>query len=248
MTFLLIVLFVFIILVIIVMFMFLKRVVININKQSRDYFVDKLQTYDELISEKEEKLKGLNNRIKSRENNKEISKEIEKEDLLYTYDIKNIDYQDSNIFKKMKDIDSRFNINNIKIIERFIDKNVNDNDLLYYNQLVELKDKLDQSFIYKLVSKKSDIQEKEIKKIFIGDMAKIVDDFLKKNKSFNILKFVSYFDKIIKKEDPYIYVYVSSDKENYNDVNSFIRTRVDPNIYKGINIIYKGKLYDYSLK
>ena len=200
MTFLLIVLFVFIILVIIVMFMFLKRVVININKQSRDYFVDKLQTYDELISEKEEKLKGLNNRIKSRENNKEISKEIEKEDLLYTYDIKNIDYQDFNIFKKMKDIDSRFNINNIKIIERFIDKNVNDNDLLYYNQLVELKDKLDQSFIYKLVSKKSDIQEKEIKKIFIGDMAKIVDDFLKKNKSFNILKFVSYFDKIIKKE------------------------------------------------
>lgn len=248
MNFLLVILFVFIILVIIVMFMFLKRVVVNINKQSRDYFVDKLQTYDELISEKEEKLKGLNKRIKSEEGNKVISKDLEKNDLLYTYDIKNIDYQDLDIFKKMKDIDSRFNINNFKIINQFIELYFEECDIVYYNQLLDIRGKLDQSFIYKLVSKNANNQEEEIRKIFTQDMARIVDDFLKKNKKFNILKFVSYFDKIIKKEDPYIYVYTSSEKENYNKINSFIRSRVDENIYKGIAIIYRGKLYDYSLK
>ena len=58
-----IIVFAIVILLIAIMFFFLKRTVIRINQQSKDYFVDKLQAYDDLISQREETLKGLNESI-----------------------------------------------------------------------------------------------------------------------------------------------------------------------------------------
>ena len=48
--------------------------------------------------------------------------------------------------------------------------------------------------------------------------------------------------------DPFVYVYVGNSKENYDHLHEFVKTKVDENIFKGVSIIYKGKLYDYSLK
>ena len=45
-----------------------------------------------------------------------------------------------------------------------------------------------------------------------------------------------------------MYVYVGNSKENYDHLHEFVKTKVDENIFKGVSIIYKGKLYDYSLK
>ena len=92
-----------------------------------------------------------------------------------------------------------------------------------------------------------DLEENNIREI-LGDLASILDDFNKKHKKFNLLKFISYFDKIIMVEDPYIYIYVGDSKENYDKLHPFIRTKVDDHIVKGISIIYRGKLYDFSLK
>jgi flagellar basal body-associated protein FliL len=47
-----IIVFAIVILLIAIMFFFLKRTVIRINQQSKDYFVDKLQAYDDLISQR----------------------------------------------------------------------------------------------------------------------------------------------------------------------------------------------------
>ena len=75
-----------------------------------------------------------------------------------------------------------------------------------------------------------------------------MDDFKKKNKKFEVKKFISYFDDIISKVDPYVYVYVGTKDENYDSIDRFIRTKVDSNIFRGVSIVYKSKLYDYSLK
>ena len=82
-----------IILLIVVMFMFLKKTVIKINQQSKDYFVDKLKAFDALIAEKEEVLKGLNESIEEKQ--KELlNQEAEKNNVeaVYLYDEKSIDY------------------------------------------------------------------------------------------------------------------------------------------------------------
>lgn len=247
-TALLVILFVFIGLLIGVMFLFLKKTVIKINQQSKDYFVDKLQVYDELIIEKEKKLKGLNEKLEIKQ--KEIDDSGESKEVVqdvYLYDLKNINYQDDKVFEKMKDIENRFNINNVGLVKKFIKNNFTEEPVLYYNRLIETRDKLNQDLIYKMVSKSS-LEQEEVVRGLLAEDSGLLDDFKKKNKRFNILKFTFYFDKIIDKADPYVYVYVGNENENFDDIHPFVRTKVDKAIYKGIFIVYRGKLYDYSLK
>ena len=86
------------------MFIILKKTVGIVNEQTKSYFVNKLQGYDDLITEKENKLNEIDELIKSRE----IGKENNKKELSkggYAFDTNVIDlfnstqYQDKNIFE-----------------------------------------------------------------------------------------------------------------------------------------------------
>lgn len=247
---LVIIILVFVALLILVMFLFLKKTVIKINQQSRDFFIDKLQAYDNLLFEREEKLKGLKSDIEQQQKILDEGKEnVSTGNSIYLFDQKNIDYQDETIFKKMKEVDQRFNIDTVKLVKRFVKEHFQDDTVLEYNKYNSVRKEFDQKMMFKLISLRPTEQEKEVKRI-LGDCAYIVDEFKNKNKTskFEVKKFISYFDKIIDKVDPYIYVYVGSNNENYDSVDEFIRTKVDENIFRGISIVYRGKLYDYSLK
>ena len=218
-TLILVVLFVFVGLLILIMFLFLKKTVIRINQQSKDYFIEKLQIYDDLINEKEEKLKGLNKEIES--NKKKIGNDSATNNLepsIYLYDFRNIEYQDDDIFKKMKMIDQKFRVDSLAIVRNFVSKHFDENRVSYYERLTHVRKKFNQKFIYDLVTKSEKIQEMKVRGM-LQDMVSVLDDFKKKNKKFEILKFVSYFDKIISSADPYIYVYVGSKSENYDFVH-----------------------------
>lgn len=240
----------FIVILVLIMFFFLKNIISRINQQSKSYFVDKLQVYDNLINEKEEKLNGLNEKIKKKETQifSIDNNDMSENNSVFLYDLKNIDYQDDKIFSKMKDIDERFKFDSSKVIKKFIKDYFNESDVSYYKSLIDIKKKLNKDKIYYLVSKSRSVQEEYLRYIFKGDMVKILDDFLKKNKKLDILKFTTYFNEIISMHDPYIYVYVGNKEENYDNIHEFIKTKVDSSIYKGIIIVYKKKMYDFSLK
>ena len=240
--------FVVIVFLVFIMYFFLRKTIIRINQQSKDFFVDKLQAYDELIAKREETLKGLNESIELKQKELLADKENNiKEENIYLYDDKVIDYKDNNLFQKLKKIENKFNINNTLLIKKFIKEYYKEESVSKYQTLVELRSEFSRDVIYKLISKGPREQENSIKEL-LGDMASLLDDFKKKHKKFSLLQFISYFDKIIMVEDPYIYVYVGNAKENYDNLHKLIRTKVDEKIYKGVSIIYKGKLYDFSLK
>lgn len=244
----LILVFAVVILLIFVMYFLLKKTIAKINQQSRDYFVDKLHAYDELISQREETIKDLNEKIEIKQKELLENKDEDiKTNAVFLYDQQDIDYQDDNIYQKLKKIENRFNINNERLINNFIKKHFTNDSVVLYNCLVDIRGKLSKEVIYKMISKGPNEQENNIR-IILGDKASILDDFKRKHKKFNLLKFISYFDKIIMVEDPYIYVYVGNAKENYDDIHPFVRTKVDEKIYKGVSIIYRSKLYDFSLK
>jgi hypothetical protein len=52
---------------------------------------------------------------------------------------------------------------------------------------------------------------------------------------------------MINENNPNIYILVGTEEENYDKIDDRIRTIYDSSIYKGFKIIYKNKLYDYSL-
>ena len=52
---------------VLIMFFILKKTVSAVNSQTKTYFVDKLQAYDSLIDEKEQRLNEIEELLKNKE-------------------------------------------------------------------------------------------------------------------------------------------------------------------------------------
>lgn len=228
------------------MFIILKKITNVLNEKSKAYFINRLQIYDELIEVKSKQLDAINNKIKELENienRKPIEKNVVNPDIYYDINIPS--YKDEDIFNNYKKINNEFKLKNINIIKRFLKEKVEKNNLDLYNSLVGIKQKIRLDNIYEIIILDSKNQMEAIKKILKKDDQFIFEKYSKDD--FNILDFINYIDDLIRKEDPTIYVRVGDKNQNYNKLDNLIKTVYDENICKGVLIIYKNKLYDYSL-
>jgi len=239
-----------IVVLVVFMFLILKGTVRKINSQTKLYFVDKLQEYDYLINQKEEKLNLINKEIQEKEKLR-VDDETSTKKNTYEFDYQIIDllnktqYQDKNIFDLNKKIDEKFNINYVNLLNKFLEQIVDDGT---YKFCVELRNKFTSDLIYRL--KLMDLEEQE----------KYLNELLNKNE-FCIYKlyivsagnkatvdgFMEYLSELIDLNNPNIMVYVGSKSINYDHLSKYIKTVYSKDIYKGIRIIYRKRIYDYSL-
>lgn len=239
-----------ILVMIIVMATIFKRTVKVIDEQSKNYFVCKLQLYDDLIEKKQAQLEKINSQIQSAQNipvNIPIngSDNIDKnKDFL---DISIPDYRDEKIFDKYKKIDEKFNLNHEEIITNFIKEHKKNISKKYYTYLINIKSKITFDITYNLLTKCGTEQLETLKALLDNDEYQVIDDYMKQKKIFQFNEFKAYLNNLIQTNDPYIYIKVSKKEENYNYLDNCIKTIYDPNIFKGIEIIYQNKLYDFGL-
>lgn len=231
------------------LFLTLKRTVKTINKQAETYFVDKLQSYDDLIKIKEDKLSYLNESIKDKENAlADIEEEVSTENIKPDYDITelliNTKPQTSSILDIKHLLDEKFNIDSVKIIENFI---LRSKENLEYDRLKKIKDKLDVDNIYKIESLFGTDKEDFIKLLFDNYEYQQYINFINLEMDKSIYNFLNYLDYEIQSKSPYIYVLVGNKQENYDYLSDKVKTIYDGKIYKGIKIKYKNKIYDYSI-
>ena len=210
------------------MFFILKGTVKKINSQTKLYFVDKLQEYDYMINQKEEKLNSINQEI-HKQSIKKTEEVVKPQKNTYEFDYQIIDlfnktkYQDKNIFELNKKIDETFNINYIDLLNKFLE-HIHDDKT--YDFCLNLKDKFTSELVYEL---------------------KIMNDKEQENKLKEILDDTEYLTELLDLNSPNIMVYVGSKSENYDYLSKYIKTIYSKDIYKGIRIIYRKKIYDYSL-
>jgi len=240
------------VIVVLVLFMFfiLKGTVRKINSQTKLYFVDKLQEYDYLINQKEEKLNLINQEIQEKEKSR-VETSVSTKKKTYEFDYQIIDllnktqYQDKNIFELNKKIDEKFNIDYVNLLNKFLENVVDDGT---YQFCVNLRNRFTSDLVYQL--KVMDINEQKI----------YLEKMLEKNE-YNIYKlyllmagkgasidgFMEYLGELLDLNSPNIMVYVGSKTENYDYLSKYIKTIYSKDIYKGIRIIYRKRIYDYSL-
>ena len=232
------------------MFMILKKTVRIVNSQTKSYFVNKLQGYDEIIAEKENKLQEIDELIKDREkgikedNNKDLSKGG------YAFDPNVIDllnetkYQDKNVLEINKLIDENFVVNYEELIRDFLSLSEENTD---YEFCLNLRNKFDSGTIYKLKSMMSDEREAEIKKMLTNKEYKVYEAFKLIVMENTIENFIDYLDQLVDLNNPEITILVGSKSENYDHLSENIKTVFNDKIYRGIKIIYRNKVYDFSL-
>ena len=89
--------------------------------------------------------------------------------------------------------------------------------------------------------------EVKLKKILTSQEYEVLELYKNTHEKFTIDGFVNYLGELLVLNDPTITVYVGNKNEKYEYLNKNIKTKVDRNIYRGIKIGYRGKIYDFSL-
>ena len=232
------------------MFVILKKTVRIVNSQTKSYFVNKLQGYDDLIRDKESKLSEIDELIKDKE--KGIKEDNTHNDVKtgYAFDTNVIDllnstqYQDKNIFELNKKIDENFVVNYEELVKDFLALCDEDKD---YDFCLNLRGKFSSDVIYDLKSMMSDKQEEELKKMLSNKEYKVYEAFKLVVSDHSIDNFIDYLDQLVDLNNPKITILVGNKSENYDHLSENIETVFNDKIYRGIKIIYRNKVYDFSL-
>ncbi len=232
------------------MFLVLKRTVRIVNAQTKSYFVNKLQGYDDLIESKEQKLHEIQEQIRDKE--KRINEE-ETNPVVntgYAFDTNVIDlfnetkYQDKSILELNKKIDENFVVNYEELIKDFLTL-CNDNK--DYDFCVNLRGKFSSDMIYKLKSMMPSDRELELKNILDNKEYKVYEAFKLMTVENTIDNFIDYLDQLVDLNDPKVKILVGQKQENYDHLSDYIETIYNEKIYRGIKIVYRRKIYDFSL-
>ena len=229
------------------MYIVLKRTVRIVNEQTKSYFVNKLQGYDDLITDRENRLNEIDELIKSREiGNEENKKELSKGG--YAFDTNVIDlfnstqYQDKNLFELNKKIDETFVVNYEELVKDFLSFCDDSKD---YEFCTNLRNKFDSEQIYRFKSTMD--METELKDFLTEKEFKIYEAFKLIISEHSIENFVIYLDQLVDLNSPKIIILVGSKHENYDHLSDYIETKYNDKIYRGIKIVYKNRVYDFSL-
>ncbi len=239
-------------LILAILFLFTIR---RVNVLVRKNFIDKLQEYDFLVEDKENKIDELNRTIEAkREEEQYIVTSIEKlqakKDAIETEEIdvvipKGADYQDEKMFEKYRKIKGVFNFSYENKVREFLEAEVDGKDDLYYIYM-GIKENLTHKVVYKISTYSSEEQKIIINELLKDDIKQYVKDLIDV-KRFSIAKFVNELETRIMQTDPKIYIYVSNINLNFNHLDDQIETIYDEKLTEGFKIKYKGKIYDYSI-
>ena len=212
-----------------VMVLLLKKIVKEINHQSKEYFALKLQDYDDLVEEREKRLIELE-KSKERIRLEEEGDNFQDAAVVCVSD-KLPEYQVDGLLQKLKTIDE--------------ENQIEENDRIYL-ELVSLKQYIGQYEIYRKLSEDKHLLLELIQKLSPSSREKIEKYYLG-TKRFSVNDFLEYLEVEIRKSDPVIYIEVGDKDLNYDQLDRRIKTIYNDKIYKGIRIRYQDKLYDYSL-
>lgn len=236
-------------LLVFVMFLILKKTVKVVNSQTKTYFVDKLQAYDSLIDEKEDKLKKIDELLKNKKLGlNDEKKKDNKKDYDFDYSLiellSSTEYQNKELLRITKLIEEKFSFDHEKIIKEFL-KCIN--NVSKYDFCVSLKEKFTYDIIYEVKTLLDTEIDSYMKELLTDKEYQVYLLFKDLNEKFVVEDFIDYLDRLVDLNNPIITVYVSNKKENYDYLSKNIKTVVSDDIYSGIKIVYKDKVYDFSL-
>ena len=232
------------------MFLVLKKTVGIVNSQTKSYFVNKLQGYDDLIQDKENRLDEIDKLIKDKEKGIKEAGTNERNGATYAFDndiidiFNNTKYQDNNIFELNRKIDENFVVNYEELIKDFLSLCDDKND---YDFCVNLRGKFNSDVIYELKSTLPSNLEEKLKQILDEKEYKVYETFKLVTVDASVDNFIAYLDELVDLNSPRVKILVGNKSENYDHLSEYIDTIYNDKIYRGIKIIYKNKVYDFSL-
>lgn len=226
-------------------FFFIKKLIAHINRQVKSYFVNQLQIFDEIASVKEEECRQVSQLTETipQQETETIDK---KEKIVYrSSKIKPARYTNLSFFEDYAKVTKAFQFDYQKIIEYFIEKSTKDRTTIEeYENIVEVLNIFSEKVKFSLYLVDGANQKEILENILDKKQQILLKDYMQDQIKFDLDDFISYLKYQLRLYDNHVYVEAENQKYLENSDAIFIE---NTNIHMGIKIIYKNKLYDYSL-
>lgn len=245
------------------------NIIKKINFNAKQYFVDKLQDYNDMIDSKKGELEELNKQIEEIRKKELLEDEdsnilesfslgtrtktamqkklASKQEEETVYDISSPEYREESFFNNYRNIKQQFDIDNEKVIKDFIVNYTNSKDVKEYQTLKKFRDYFDADTTYDCLTLTTEEQYNLIQSVTKKKEKQILklEDYNEKN--FNLIKLLEYTDNRMKEIDPNVYVYVGNKNISYDYIANIVKTKIYKNMIEGVVISYRGQIYDYSI-
>lgn len=114
--------------------------------------------------------------------------------------------------------------------------------------VIELVRDFDFDTIYQLSTLQSDEQREVLKASLTEEQLVVLNDYLSfKSGAFSCIDFFDYVAQLAKRQDPNFYVKTGWSNDSFEHIGDNVVTVHDKDITEGLKIVYKDKLYDYSI-
>lgn len=224
------------------MFFILKRTALRLNRQAENYFVHKLRVYEQMIKEKE----GTNQNHNEIKEEKEVTTATVPRETV-TSDLTIPEYRNEQFLDDLKKVQETFVVDSRKIVSEFVKNHTTSQVSKDYNILKSIREKLSQDVIYEMLTLSKKQQFSLILDALDSKQLAWINKYMHNKKDFDILKFVDDIDYYIRKMDPTIIVKTGNKDDNFDNIDSNIKTIYEDKIHLGVIIIYQDKMYDYSI-
>ncbi len=226
----------------IISFMMLKRITSNLDENAKKFFLRNTAIYDDLILEKEKKLKEINSKAKGKNEEKSINEIAVKKVDSIDVNLPVPYLKENDFYKKYKSIKEGFEISNRKIIFEFLNNIPKEETTQYFDFLINIKSKITPDVKYKLLSLERDEQLDYFSQILDDNELMTIDET-----NYDLQEFLYFIEKEICENDPTIYIRAGTMDDSLEKIDKRIKIIYDEEISIGLLIIYKGKSFDYSI-
>lgn len=235
------------------LFFAIKNISKKLNDEMKKSILSNLSVYDEIIEKKETRLNELNKELLDLKLEFESYQIESKKDTSNNIIVTSINsdedttvYEDDTFYENYSLIRNEFRVNYKEIVKEFL-FNDNENDRETYNLYKSLLEKFNLDVYYSILKFDEEVREDRVKEILSEKELKILDEFKNESKVFDIELFYNYLKEKVRVLNPNLIILGNSNSKYLEKMDLRINFKEDESIVEGIKILYKGKIFDYSL-
>lgn len=153
-------------------------------------------------------------------------------------------YRPQNFCNDYRQIKTRFQVNLPEAIDALHPESNSDTYVL----LQQLNDLLSFNVRYSMLGYSSDFQLSQLEAILPPQAMAVINRYLEEHDRFDILNFCDWLGAALGEQDNRVRVYTAQAQPPEPNSSLPIEFREDADICEGFRLLYKGKLYDYSIQ
>lgn len=237
------------------LFMALTGITARVNRQIQKFYQGKLELFNGLAAEKEERLEHLRSEIRTEEQHlQEVREEIasavpvQEPQPPLVFGAPAAGYRNEDFTEQYRLVRKAFECDAKSVLSEVIEKEKQEEGSMALPYVESLLAKFPFETRYQIMTLPESDQLELVKEILSGEESSLLSVYLKEHEDFDVLSFLAEMENYRKEHGKEFVIRTGAgEKLELGDFPEEVRQETDENICEGFKVFYGSHMYDYSL-